>query len=53
MATSASQSFKYVLDYDGTSYVDRTQEVRTRRFDSSAVVDALNSGDHYLYLGHD
>ena len=53
MATSASQSFTYVLDYDGTSYINRTQEARTRRFDSSATLDALNSGDHYLYLGHD
>ena len=48
MATSASQSFTYVLDYDGTSYINRTQEARTRRFDSSATLDALNSGDHYL-----
>ncbi len=27
--------------------------MRTRRFDSSATVDALNTSSHYLYLGHD
>ena len=49
MATSASQSFTKVFDYDGSSYNDRTKEARTRAGTSFTVLGTTSS---YLYLGY-
>lgn len=49
MATTASQSFSTVFDYDGSSYNDRTKEARTRAGTSFTVLGTTSS---YLYLGY-
>ena len=51
MATSASQSFASVYDFDGSStYVDYTKEARTRAGTSFTIFSATSK---YLYLGND
>ena len=51
MATSASQSFATVYDFDGSStYVDYTKEARTRAGTSFTIFSATSK---YLYLGND
>lgn len=51
MATSASQSFTAVFDFDGSStYVDYTKEARTRAGTSFTIFSATSK---YLYLGHE
>ena len=51
MATSASQSFAPVYDFDGSStYVDYTKEARTRAGTSFTIFSATSK---YLYLGND